>query len=192
VTGRIGAAVALGAGLLAIVFGTALGLAPAFLEAVVHPPAIVRAALVGASVAIGVVLLSRSLVAMSGGETDIRGLVRGVRLAFLAVASFAAATGWALGSPPGSTSSRRRSCSSCWVVRRHATRPHDDDPIEPPFREDRVVGDRDDRPSGGPHRLHDPPDALHALGVLTGRRFIEDEDRRIHGEDAGKRDELAS
>jgi len=33
------------------------------------------------------------------GEADIRGLVRGVRLAFLAVASFAAATGWALGSP---------------------------------------------------------------------------------------------
>ena len=98
-TGRIGAAVALGAGLLAIVFGTALGLAPAFLETVVNPPAIVRAALVGASVAIGVVLLSRSLVAMTGGETDIRWLVRGVRLAFLAVASFAAATGWALGSP---------------------------------------------------------------------------------------------
>ena len=98
-TGRIGAAVALGAGLLAIVLGTALGLAPAFLEAVVHPPAIVRAALVGGSVAVGVVLLSRSLVAMSGGDTDIRGLVRGVRMAFLAVASFAAAAGWALGSP---------------------------------------------------------------------------------------------
>ena len=98
-TGRIGAALALSAGLLAIVLGTVLGLAPAFLEAVVHPPAIVRAALVGGSVAAGVVLLSRSLVAMSGGETDIRGLIRGVRLAFLAVASFAAAAGWALGSP---------------------------------------------------------------------------------------------
>ena len=98
-TERIGAAVALSAGLLAIVLGTALGLAPAFLEAVVHPPAIVRAALVGGSVAVGVVLLSRSLVAMSGGETDIRGLIRGVRMAFLAVAAFAAAGGWALGSP---------------------------------------------------------------------------------------------
>ena len=98
-TGRIGAALALSAGLLAIVLGTVLGLAPAFLEAVVHPPAIVRAALVGGSVAVGVVLLSRSLVTMSGGETDIRGLIRGVRLAFLAVASFAAAGGWALGSP---------------------------------------------------------------------------------------------
>ena len=35
----------------------------------------------------------------SGGETDIRGLIRGVRLAFLAVAAFAAAGGWALASP---------------------------------------------------------------------------------------------
>jgi hypothetical protein len=79
--------------------GTALGLAPATLEAIVHPPAIVRAALVGGSVAVGVVLMSRSLVAMSGGESDIRALVRGVRLAFLAVAAFAAAAGWGLGSP---------------------------------------------------------------------------------------------
>ena len=36
---------------------------------------------------------------MSGGEADIRGLIRGVRLAFLAVAAFAAAAGWALASP---------------------------------------------------------------------------------------------
>ncbi len=98
-TGRIGAAIGLGAGLLAIVLATALGLAPAFLESVVHPPAIVRAAFVGGSVAVGFVLLSRSLVAMSGGETDIRGLIRGVRMAFLAVAAFAASAGWALGSP---------------------------------------------------------------------------------------------
>lgn len=98
-TGRLGAAIALGAGLLALVLDTALGLAPAFLEAIVHPPAIVRAALVGGSVAVGVVLLSRSLVAMSGGDTDIRGLIRGVRMAFLAVAAFAAAAGWGLGSP---------------------------------------------------------------------------------------------
>lgn len=96
---RIGAALALGAGALAVVLGTALGVAPAFLDAVVHPPSIVRAALIGGSVAFGVVLLTRSLVAMSAGETDIRRLIRGVRLAFLAIAAFAAAAGWALGSP---------------------------------------------------------------------------------------------
>jgi len=96
---RLTAAIAIGAGLLAVVAGTALGFAPAFLEAVVHPPAIVRAALIGGSVAIGVVLLTRSLAAMSAGEADIRRLIRGVRLAFLAIAAFAAAAGWAAGSP---------------------------------------------------------------------------------------------
>jgi len=96
---RLTAAIAIGAGLLAVVAGTALGFAPAFLEAVVHPPSIVRAALIGGSVAIGVVLLTRSLAAMSAGETDIRRLIRGVRLAFLAIAAFAAAAGWAAGSP---------------------------------------------------------------------------------------------
>ena len=92
-------AIAIGAGLLAVVAGTALGFAPAILEAVVHPPSIVRAALIGGSVAIGVVLLTRSLAAMSAGEADIRRLIRGVRLAFLAIAAFAAAAGWAAGSP---------------------------------------------------------------------------------------------
>jgi hypothetical protein len=99
VSPRLKAAIAIGVGLLAVVAGTALGVAPAFLDAVVHPPAIVRAALIGGSVAIGVVLLTRSLAAMSAGETDIRRLIRGVRLAFLAIAAFAAAAGWAAGSP---------------------------------------------------------------------------------------------
>jgi len=45
------------------------------------------------------VLLTRGLVSMAAGEGDIRRLIRGVRLAFLAVAAFAAAAGWALGSP---------------------------------------------------------------------------------------------
>ena len=96
---RLAAALAIGAGVCAVILGTALGFAPALLDAIVHPPTIIRAALIGGSVAIGVVLLSRSLVAMSAGETDIRRLIRGVRLAFLAVAALAAAAGWALGSP---------------------------------------------------------------------------------------------
>ena len=33
------------------------------------------------------------------GEPDVRGLIRAVRLAFLAVAAFAAAAGWALAHP---------------------------------------------------------------------------------------------
>ena len=96
---RLAAALAIGAGVLAVMVGTALGLAPNLLTGVVHPPTIILAALIGGSVAIGVVLLTRSLVAMSAGETDIRRLIRGVRLAFLAVAAFAAAAGWTLGSP---------------------------------------------------------------------------------------------
>ena len=96
---RLAAALAIAAGLAAIVVGTALGIAGPLLDAVVHPPAIVRAALIGGAVALGVVLLTRGLVSMAAGEGDIRRLIRGVRLAFLAVAAFAAAAGWALGSP---------------------------------------------------------------------------------------------
>jgi len=96
---RAAAALAIAAGVIAVALGTALGLAPAFLEAIVHPPTVVRAGLIGGSVAIGVVLLSRAVVAMQAGEADVRRLIRGVRLAFLAVAAFAAAAGWAFGSP---------------------------------------------------------------------------------------------
>lgn len=96
---RLASASAILAGLLAVIIGTALGLTPVFLEAIVNPPAIVRAALIGGSVAMGVVLLTRGIVALSAGESDIRRLIRGVRLAFLAVAAFAAAAGWALASP---------------------------------------------------------------------------------------------
>jgi hypothetical protein len=96
---RVAAGLALGAGALAVVGGTALGFEPTLLEAAVHPPAIARAALIGGSVAFGAVLLSRSLMAMAAGDEDIRVLIRGVRLAFLAVAAFAAAAGWAIGHP---------------------------------------------------------------------------------------------
>jgi hypothetical protein len=65
----------------------------------VHPPPLVRAALVGASAALAVMLLSRSLTRMADGSADVPGLIRGVRLAFLAVAALAAAAGWALGHP---------------------------------------------------------------------------------------------
>ena len=102
---RLGAAVAVGLGFAAVVLATVSGWNGGLLEAVVTPPPIVRAFLVGLAVAIGVVLLMRSIVRMSesgravAGQADIPGLIRAVRLAFLAVAAFAAAAGWALGHP---------------------------------------------------------------------------------------------
>ena len=59
----------------------------------------IRAGLVGGSAGARVVLLSRSVARLAGGHDDVRGLIRGVRLAFLAVAAGAAAAGWALGHP---------------------------------------------------------------------------------------------
>ena len=70
------------------------------LDAIVSPPPLLRAALVGGSAALGVVLLGRSLGRLAeAGRDDVPALVRAVRLAFLAVAAFAATAGWALAHP---------------------------------------------------------------------------------------------
>jgi hypothetical protein len=102
------------AGAAAIALGTALGWNATALESVVSPPPLVRAALVGGSFALGVVLLLSALSrlaaepddadvvrARSGllGERDVAGMIRAVRLVFLAVAAFAAASGWLIGHP---------------------------------------------------------------------------------------------
>ena len=99
------------AGAVAIAGGTALGWNAAALSAVVTPPGYLRAALVGLSVGIGIVMLFGALNRLAGddeevgraraGETprDIGSMIRGVRLVFLAVAAFAAASGWLLGHP---------------------------------------------------------------------------------------------
>jgi hypothetical protein len=63
----------------------------------VHPPALLRAALVGGSAALTVILLGRAIARLAGGTQDVPGLVRGVRLAFLAVATASAGAGWAIG-----------------------------------------------------------------------------------------------
>jgi hypothetical protein len=56
--------------------------------------------LVGGSVAVGLALLTRSVARLAdAGTDDVPGLIRAVRLAFLAVAAFAAAAGWAFGHP---------------------------------------------------------------------------------------------
>jgi hypothetical protein len=97
---RLGATIAVGLGILAIVAATVVGWNGAWLDAVVAPPPIVRAALVGGAVALGALLLARSVGRMAeAGTQDVPGLIRAVRLAFLAVAAFAAAAGWAVAHP---------------------------------------------------------------------------------------------
>jgi hypothetical protein len=100
--------VVLGLGIAAILVGTVLGGAGPLLDAIVAPPLIVRAALVGASAVVALALLGRAVTALGGGEapereiTDARDMptmIRGVRLAFLAVAAAAASAGWFVGHP---------------------------------------------------------------------------------------------
>jgi hypothetical protein len=102
------------AGAAAIAAGTALGWNATALESVVSPPPLIRAALVGGSFALGVVLLLSALSRLAAepddadvirartgvlGERDVAGMIRAVRLVFLAVAAFAAASGWLIGHP---------------------------------------------------------------------------------------------
>ena len=96
---RLAAAVAIGLGLLAVIGATAAGSSAGLLDTIVRPPALIRAGLVGGSAALAIVLLSRSVGRLAGGTHDVRGLIRGVRLAFLAVAAGAAGAGWVLGHP---------------------------------------------------------------------------------------------
>jgi hypothetical protein len=97
---RVGAAVAIFLGTLAVAAATVVGWNEGWLDAVVAPPPIVRAALVGGSVALGAWLLAQSAARMAAsGTADVRGLIRAVRLAFLAVAAWAAAAGWLLAHP---------------------------------------------------------------------------------------------
>jgi hypothetical protein len=97
---RVGAAVAIVLGLLAVAAATVVGWNDGWLDALVEPPAPVRAVLVGLSVALGAWLLGLSTRRMAmAGTSDVRGLIRAVRLAFLAVAALAAAAGWLLAHP---------------------------------------------------------------------------------------------
>jgi len=95
--GRAAPVGALAGGVIAVVAATVVGAQGNALDAIVHPPALIRAALVGGSAAVAVVLLARGLVRLAGGTDDVPSLIRGVRLVFLAVAAAAAGAGWALG-----------------------------------------------------------------------------------------------
>jgi len=95
----LSALVAIGIGGVAVILAPLNGGTPAVIEALVHPPALIRAGLVGASAAIALMLLARGLSRLAVGTADVAGLVRGVRLVFLALAAAAAGAGWALGDP---------------------------------------------------------------------------------------------
>jgi len=98
----------LAVGAIAIVGGTALGWNARALDAVVSPPALIRASLVGASALAGIAMLASAIRRLSDGPRvqaaelaggDVAALIRAVRLVFLSVAAFAAGAGWLLAHP---------------------------------------------------------------------------------------------
>ena len=97
---RLGASIAILVGVAVLVIATLAGWSEGWLDAIVRPGPLIQAAFVGASVVLGGVLLVRAISRLeASGRDDVPGLIRAVRLAFLAVAAFAAAAGWALGHP---------------------------------------------------------------------------------------------
>ncbi len=91
-------------GVAAILLAVAIGLDPTLVEAIVRPPEIVRAALVGLTVVAGLWLLGRAMTLIEtsrrpDASPDLPVMVRGIRLVFLAVAMFAAGAGWGLAHP---------------------------------------------------------------------------------------------
>jgi hypothetical protein len=105
---RLVASLALLGGLAAVALAMVVALTPDLLALVAAPPPIVRAALSGVSIVVGGRLLVSAIRridasvrrdAAPGGrisDADLGVLVRGVRLVFLAAASFTAAAGWIL------------------------------------------------------------------------------------------------
>jgi hypothetical protein len=94
---RPAAAGALALGAFAVAGATVIGQDPGRLDALVQPPAVVRATLVAAALLLALVCLGRGLSRLAAGTNDVPGLVRGVRYLFLAVAAASAAAGWLLG-----------------------------------------------------------------------------------------------
>ncbi len=95
-------------GVIALVGGTLLGWNSSLLDAIANPPALIRAALVAASVVLAIRLLTAALRHLEAGRAtdpdddsgrDLAAMIRGVRYVFLAVAALAAGVGWLLGHP---------------------------------------------------------------------------------------------
>jgi hypothetical protein len=87
-------------GLLAVAVATAFGWDAGLLGAIVSPPTFVRLGLAGASMVVALLLLGGAVARMEGRVGTGGHLVtmlRGIRLAFLALAALAVALGWALG-----------------------------------------------------------------------------------------------
>ena len=98
----------LAAGSVALVCGTLLGWSSETLSAIVHPPALVRAALVGACVVAATWCLVQAVRRLEAGRhgaaatmsaPELAILIRGVRYVFLAVAALSAAAAWLIGHP---------------------------------------------------------------------------------------------
>jgi len=98
----------LGVGIVALVGGSLLGWNGSLLDAIVTPPALLRAALVGGSVVVALGLLVAAVRRLEAGRhiaaadlsgRDLASLIRGVRYVFLAVAALAAGAGWLIGHP---------------------------------------------------------------------------------------------
>jgi hypothetical protein len=102
--GIAGAIGVLALGAIAVLGGTLIGSADTTAGMASWPP-VVRAGLVGVSAAIGLALLGRAVTMLAEGQRDgstvetrdVRTMIRAVRLAFLAVAAFAAAGGFLFG-----------------------------------------------------------------------------------------------
>jgi hypothetical protein len=93
--------VPLAVGLLALLVATAFGWDSSLVAFVVSPPLVVRIALTGAALITAIVLLGAAVARMEGrlgAGGHLVTLLRGIRLAFLALAAVAIALGWALGS----------------------------------------------------------------------------------------------
>ena len=108
---RLVVVLALLGGIAALAVAMLAGVAPALLDIVARPPAILRAALAGGTIVVGGRLLLSALRGIDGSirrdggtasgisDADLGAMVRGVRLVFLAAAAFTAASGWILGDP---------------------------------------------------------------------------------------------
>ena len=68
------------------------------LARVLEPPVWAAVPLAIAAALVGLVLVARAAERLGASSGDPRALIRGIRLVFLAVAAFAAAAGWLLGS----------------------------------------------------------------------------------------------
>jgi hypothetical protein len=97
-TSRRGNLIALLLGAAALAAGTAAGWSQALTAVLFSPAPLLRLILALIAFVLGFVLLTRSAEQLHR-STDPPELVRAVRIAFLAVAAFAAAGGWLVGSP---------------------------------------------------------------------------------------------